>query len=214
MRQNLRILWLTTLALLLAAPIAADQGYWILRFGGIGVDSDLGFSEVDEDGTRIDLTTSTGSGAGLSAEYQTSERLGFEFGAMRTSSDVELSASFLDLALTVKDSMTPTTLSFGANVHVTPDSRGDLYLGPVVAYMQTNDVRFALMGESIDVRVDDAYGYGAVLGFDYPFGEADWVFCTSVRYLEADLDFRAPDGGRDTLAYDPLVFGIGLGYRF
>ncbi len=214
MRQSLRILWFAGLAGLIAVSAAADQGDWTLRFGGIGVDSDMGFSEVDEDGARVDLSTNTGAGVGVSAEFQRNPRVGVEIGAMQTSNDVELTASFLGMELlTVKDTMTPTTVSLGANFHLSPDARGDFYAGPVVAYMVPNDIRFTFQGESIDVQADNATGFGAVMGFDYPFGDQGWMFCTSLRYLEADLDF-VTEGDRDTLAYDPLVFGIGLGYRF
>ena len=202
--------------LLGAAPAAATEGEWTLRFGAPWVDSgpDLRFTE---EGSTIELAGQTGFGLGLSIERRMSDRLGWEFGATWTRSDVELRFSDpLFGTFVASDEMSPITLTAGPDIHLTPDSRADVYVGPLVAWVLNNDVAFSLLGETLDVKVDNNFAWGAVLGLDYPMGSEGWYFCGSVRYLESEADAAPADDPSDTdsLAIDPLMVAVGFGYRF
>lgn len=65
--------------------------------------------------------------------------------------------------------------------------------------------------ESVDVAVDDAPAYGAVLGLELRLARSLHPYL-DVRFLEADLDFQAV--GRTTpLEVGPVWVELGLGWR-
>jgi outer membrane protein W len=147
-----------------------------------------------------------------------SDRLGWELGLTRSQNDVGLRIVGPGRGNVFGDSdrMTPFTLTFGPDIHLTPESRMDLYFGPVVAYVLYNDVAFELQGEWADVALDDNFAWGGLLGLDYPFGDQGWYLCGSVRYLDADADATLQADPTETLslAVDPLMVAVGFGYRF
>ncbi len=206
------------LPLLTAAPsAAATDGGWQLRVAAPWVESGLDYRRV-EDGVRVQLLGQAGHGLGLALERRVSDRLGWELGLTWSRNEVDLwirgpgrGNLFGD-----RDQMTPLTLTFGPDIHLTPGSRADLYFGPVVAYVLNDDIAFETEGKWAEVAVDDGFAWGGLLGLDYPLGGRGWYLCGSVRYLEASADAlpRGESSEALSLAVDPLMVAVGFGYRF
>jgi outer membrane protein W len=97
------------------------------------------------------------------------------------------------------------TGSAGVNFHFFGRSRFDLYLGAFGGYtdFKTDDPNDEL---------DGTYSYGGVLGFDIGLTKNGLVLTTSVRYSVTDADATQFPGL--TVPYDPLVYQLGLGWRF
>ncbi|HEX4822891.1 MAG TPA: outer membrane beta-barrel protein [Candidatus Polarisedimenticolaceae bacterium] len=92
------------------------------------------------------------------------------------------------------------TGSVGINFHVFSRARVDLYLGPYLAYTFFGNV------------FNDAFGYGGLLGLDIGLTKKGLILTGSVRYTHTDADFKDVNGA--TYPYDPLVYQLGLGWRF
>jgi len=92
------------------------------------------------------------------------------------------------------------TGSAGVNFHFFGRSRFDLYLGAFGGYTDFSE------------DVDGAYSYGGVLGFDIGLTKNGLVLTTSVRYSVTDADSSTLPG--TSIPYDPLVYQLGLGWRF
>ena len=60
--------------------------------------------------------------------------------------------------------------------------------------------------------LDGAYNYGGVLGFDIGLTKNGLVLTTAVRYSVTDTDSASNPG--TSVPYDPLVYQLGLGWRF
>lgn len=212
-----RSLGVLGLALLVATPAAvATEGEWTVRVGAPWVESGLDYREV-EDGTTLQVVGQQGYGLGLSLERRYSERFGWEFGITWNQGDVDL--RFTDPLLgsfVATDTSAPITLSAGPDIHLTPNAKADLYFGPTIAYVLYNDLAFNLLGQTLDVSIDDGFAWGGVLGLDYPVGEEGWYFCSSIRYLDAEADATPEDDPSETVALsvDPLMVAVGFGYRF
>ena len=101
------------------------------------------------------------------------------------------------------------------NVHLTPDSRADLYVGPMVAYVVYSS--FELVTDPWFMRewfvTENDFGYGINLGLDVRVG-GGWLLCAALKYLDTTLEASPPDEGVGRSDIDPMIFSIGVGYRF
>lgn len=210
---------LAVAALVLAAAAGAQAGEetgWRLRV-------DFGFFDPAGDGIVIDTGTTTvrsdfdgGGGVGVRGEYRMSRRLGFEIGFFSGASvdvDVRVSSGTSTTAVEVSGF---TAFTPGLDVHLTPDAKVDLYLGPQLAWVNYSDVEVGVppdsAGTSVSVGTD--LGIGAILGLDVPVGERRrWMFQTSLRYMDTQMegDVATPRLDAD---FDPTIFSLGFGYRF
>ncbi len=187
---------------------------WRLRF-------DL--SQVNPSGTIVSANTErdsgigfdVGFGAGLRGEYQFTERFGVEFGVLSTG-EVDFASGLLTgrtrSGLGVS-SFTPTTM--GLNIHLTPNRPVDLYVGPLLALVGYSNI--SLWADSgaagASVSIDDDVGWGAILGFDVPFGDRGWMVQANVRYINTDMRDSGETRSFNS-KFDPVIFSLGVGYRF
>ena len=92
------------------------------------------------------------------------------------------------------------TGSVGVNFHVFSRARVDLYLGPYVSYTFFGNL------------FDDAFGYGGLLGLDVGLTKKGLLLTGSIRYTQTDADFTDINGA--TYPYNPLIYQLGIGWRF
>ncbi len=162
--------------------------------------------------------TDTGGGLGFNAEYRFSRRLGIDLGLFSGGS-VDIEAHTFRAGGTswvTYDSLTFTPLTAGLDIHLTPDSRVDLYACPMVALIQYGSLSWYDQpdGFATDVDFDEDFALGARLGIGVPFGRSRWSFQANVTYLDTSLKGRGPNGVRIDSGYDSTLFGLGAGYRF
>ena len=100
---------------------------------------------------------------------------------------------------TTSNSLAVWTGSFGTNFHFFGRSRFDLYLGIFGSYTAFSE------------DLDNAWGYGGVLGFDIALTKSGLALMTGVRYSQTGT--QEITSGTD-VQYDPLVYQLGLGWRF
>jgi hypothetical protein len=192
-----------------ARAAAAERG-WQLRVGGASAQPTAGGG----------FESSIGFGLGL--EYRASPRWGIEMGGISNEFEDELVIEVFDARLVVHQRLRSTTTLARLNLHLTPDRRADLYVGPVVGYARTGDLTVRLRGEvpgepdivgegRLETR--DELVWGAHLGLDVRLGESRSFLGGGVTFLKQPVTVRDA-GFVESFDIDPLVFHLGYGYRF
>jgi outer membrane protein W len=170
----------------------ADSANNIFRFGGAWVVPD---GQTTNNGVNLD--SEDGWGYFVDYERRLIPWLGIDMQVLYATPAFEATTAG---GSTASQSVTVWTGNFGVNFHLFARSRVDLYLGAFAGYT------------TFDTAVDDAFGYGAVLGFDIGLTKSGLVLTTGVRYSQTDADVTGNSGG--SVPYDPLVYQLGLGWRF
>ena len=191
--------------LLIAAPVQAHEaGKWVLR-GGIGTvapDSknlDLGdgvFVEVD-DGTSLVL----------SGTYMFSQNWAFDIlAAYPFSHDIDVAGG----KAASTDHLPPT---FSIQYHLVPDGNFQPYIGVGLNYTMffSTDTTGPLDGTNLDL--DDSFGFAWQVGADVLIGD-QWLLNFDLRGIDIETDAKLNGGDLGTVAIDPMVYSISLGYRF
>ena len=206
---------ISVLALMASAPQAdAQEDRWHIRFNGVLVEPDAQFS-LDDNNIGADGSV----GLGLAVERRFSRRLGLELGALFAEPDVNLDAAVGEGQISASNRIDFTSIHLGLNIHLTPDKPFDLYLGPVLAHVDYSDVRLPgqIGGQAVAVEVSssDNFTVGAQIGADIAFGASPWSLNLIARYLDSSLDAVAGEGGVvNQLEFDPLIAGVGFGFKF
>lgn len=210
--------WMLPIALTVVVLFAAgdsragEETGWRLRV-------DFGFFNPTGDGITIDTETTfsaeldSGAGIGVRSEYQWSRRLGVEFGFFSGAS-TNISVGSSGSASLEVSSFVP--FAVGLDVHLTPASRVDLYIGPQVAWVNYSGIKAASGSgsSSASLSVDTSVGAAAILGLDVPVGSRKkWTFQVNLRYFDTSIEGSA-SSGRVEADFDPTVFSLGFGYRF
>jgi outer membrane protein W len=102
---------------------------------------------------------------------------------------------------TTSNSVGVWTGSFGPNFHFFGRSRFDLYLGVFGSYTAFSET------------LDNAWGYGGVLGFDIALTKTGLALLTGVRYAKTGTNYVV-SGTSTSVDFDPLTYQLGLGFRF
>jgi outer membrane protein W len=188
---------------------------WRLHVDFAVVDPSGNFVVADVDGAGVQVGFDTVVGAGLRGEYQFSELLGVELGALGAGSAGVKTGVFGDLIGTAVGVSSFGSFTVGLNFHLAPNSSLDLYAGPFLAVVNYGnvDVQAGLGGVTTGESVDSDVSWGAIAGLDVPIGGRGWSFQTSLRYIDTKMT-----SGSDSLSFnsdfDPVVFSLGIGYRF
>jgi len=115
----------------------------------------------------------------------------------------------------------------GLNVHLTPGRKADLYAGPLVAYVTYSDMLIGVAGAPpgssvfltpVSVSFGSEIALGANIGVDVPISQRHWFFNADLKYLDASPDATLEGIGAlarsGSVAIEPLMVGVGFGYRF
>jgi len=192
-------------ALLLAVPASAHEGgTWIARAGVGTVQpesknldlSPAGFIEVD-DGTSLTLTLT----------YMFNQKWAFDvLAAWPFSHDIELGG----VKVASTDHLPPT---FSAQYHFMPDAKFQPYVGAGLNYTTffSTDTTGPLAGTKLDL--DDSFGLALQVGADIEINEK-WLVNVDFRYIDIETDARLDGAKLGTVAINPWVYALAVGYRF
>jgi len=202
----------TTVLVFATEARAQDEGGWRLRV-------DFGFFDPGGAGILIDTGTATfqsdfdgGGGVGVRGEYRWSRRMGVEAGFFSGASvDVGFSGG-----TSTAEISSFTVFAPGLDVHLTPEAKVDLYVGPQLALVNYSDLTTSVLPGFVgsSISVDSDVGFGAILGLDIPVGERNrWTFQTNLRYFDAKMNGVASTT-RLEADFHRTIFSLGFGYRF
>jgi outer membrane protein len=94
--------------------------------------------------------------------------------------------------------------------HFRPDQRFRPYVGAGLNYTRFTDVDIDVPG----VRIDrNSFGLAVQAGVDYKLSK-HWYFNVDVKYVDIDTDVRLNGTRLTTLKVDPMLYSVGVGYRF
>ena len=195
--------------------VNAGDSPWQIRFSGLSMNPTGDTVVVPDTGERIPFNAGNGYGFGFDLEYRASRLLGIDFGVLTATPVIDV---LIDEVGVISASAQPriTPVYAALNLHLTPDSPLDLYIGPVFAYV---------IYSSFDLVVDpwfltegfvtqNDFGIGVNLGLDIRLGDAGWMITTSFKYLDTTLVASPPDESIGRTDIDPMIFSVGFGYRF
>lgn len=201
---------------MVAFTASAGEPGWAIRVSGAWLDPDFAYRQVEGDEEiRIDVDSEIGFA--LDLEYRFSNRLGVDVGVTWVEFGTPLTVTVPDvITVRLDDDLRFTPLTAALNVYLTPSSAVDLYVAPMVAWVQYGDLEYELEGVGrLAVEIDDDLAWGGLVGVDVPIGEQGWMVTGAVSYLVTDLDGTdRTEGGRQSFDFDTLVIRLGLGYRF
>jgi outer membrane protein len=211
-------------ALWAAFPAVAEEGGWRLRLFGFYMGTGDQPTVTDDAGTILTTDNDAGAGIGLDAQYSLNGRLGLELGlALADHGDFRPAVALPGAVVDATDTMSVSMLSVGVNYNLTPSAAVDVYVGAVVALVDYDSFSISYdpsgvlpAGSPSNVRVDvdDDVGLGLQLGVDLPLDEEHWILHAKLRYLKSSMDGTGSGAAMPSVDYDPLVIGLGFGYRF
>jgi len=185
-------------ALPLAYSATADAQNWMARVRAIGV-----------------YPNASSSISGLDADSQWAPELDFTyFWTKNFATELILATTRHELSLNGmslgKVSVLPPTITL--QYHFTDLGAFKPYVGGGlnVTWFYNNDLKLG----NTPIDVDNSSVGGAVqAGFDYEFLKK-WFFNVDVKYIWMSTDVKAAGVTLTSLTLDPVVYGVGIGYRF
>jgi outer membrane protein len=212
--------------LLGAASVSAHEaGEFIVRVGAAQVDPN-----DDSDALKLNGGVLTGTEAevdddtqlGLTFTYMLTNHIGVGLLAA-TPFDHDIEA---DLGATTVDAGSSKQLPPTLTLQYFPmdsTSKFQPYVGVGVNYTAffdedvDSELEATLGLTGGDLELDDSFGWSAQVGFDYEINE-HWLINASIWYInietEAKFKFDQPVVIKTDVDIDPLVYMIGIGYKF
>ena len=189
------------IALFAAAPaMAQDQSFRIF------VTANWIMPQAEEDVT-LGLVNDTVKG-----EDETGYEAGFEWRAGKIIG-LEGSYMFADQGIEFGGdnvgSMDQKTITAALNFHIIPGKRFDLWVAPVVSWVDWSDFEFNQSFGGGTVPVDSQTAFGAAVGFDIGLGKTIAI-TGGLRYFSMDVQAE----NFEKFKLDPLIARVGLAFRF
>jgi hypothetical protein len=203
---------------------------WILRFGIVVADTN-GSTSVLVDPGSVEARLSGGGGGFANIEYAFLPWFGLEFGTTTIGSDVNVSTGVGQKHIgTSVDVLGMSALTLGANFRFVRTPTVNLYAGPMVSFNRYSQWSTSTgIGDGcwptkhdcddwvrLDSRNDSEVTWGAKVGIDIVLTKrGNWALSGALSYIDASYNFdQADGGGRGSIAYDPLMFSFGGGFRW
>lgn len=201
-----------------AVPAVADQGDILVRLRGIGV-----IPTHKSGGIAPDLLTS-----GLDPQpavvpevdftYMATKNIGLELILATSPHDLDGTGAISGLGNAAETMLLPPTLL--VQYHFDTGTGFKPYVGAginyTIAYSENASRSLEAVLGPTSVRAGDSLGWALQAGVDYFFNDR-WFVNLDVKYIDISLDVTLNSQGtiRTTeVDINPVVVGIGIGYRF
>lgn len=189
-----------------AAPAQAADGDWMMRGRLISImpnadaDGDISDLDVDDQFTfEVDFTRFFGKHLALELSLATASH-------DVTIPETDLATAASSFSLGSVDILPPSLI---LQWHFLPESTIKPYIGVGLNYTTF----YNATGFIQDLDFSDSISYAAQAGLDWKLGEKAYLNF-DVKYIGLESDVE--EGGSDlgTVTVDPLILGVGLGFRF
>ena len=186
-------------ALCLATSALADKGDWLVRLRAIDIKPDASSGPV----RGVDVDDKWAPEVDIS--YFITRNIALELILTYPQKhDVTLNGAHIG---SVKHLPPTLTLQY----HFAPEAGFRPYVGAGVNY-----TRFSGVNLNAPPRLDtenSSVGWALQAGFDVPIAK-NMVFNVDVKKIKIETDLFTPVGYLTTLKIDPLIVGVGLGWKF
>ena len=196
---------------------AHEKGDKIFRAGvGVVAPDNPVFSDSDDD---IAIDVDDGTSLTLTGLYMLSDNWGFEIlASWPFSHDVSLgtvSPGSADVKFAETKHLPPT---FSMQYHFLPSGKLQPYAGLGLNYTTFFDTNVDenIVGSSVDLDLDDSFGFAAQLGADVILNDK-WMLNFDFRYINIETDATLTDGSDVTttkLEINPWVYSVNIGFKF
>lgn len=197
----------------LAGPVYAGAGDFYVRAGVSAMDPDTGsesFSTIPRSGVRLDSDVTLAGTLG----WFVTDVVALEISSsLPYSPDLEGNQRLKDLGIgNIGDvNYVPTYLTM--NFFIEDPSAVTPYLGAGVAFNKFYDENARLSG--LDVNLDSTFDPTVLAGVELDFGTPVLVnFDVRYTLLDTDAKFSGAIDETVEMEIDPVVFTLGVGYRF
>ncbi|TYC62927.1 OmpW family protein [Marinobacter sp. BW6] len=204
---------LSLLGMSLAAPVLAEAGDFYVRAGVSAMDPDTGsesFSAIPRSGVRLESDVTLGGALG----WFVTDSVALEISSsLPYSPDIEGNQRLKDLGLgNIGDvKYAPTYLT--VNLFIDDTSAVTPYLGAGVAFNKFYDESATPAG--LDVNLESTFTPTFLAGVELDFGVPVMVnFDVRYTLLETDAQFSGAIDETVEMEINPVVFTLGVGYRF
>ena len=190
---------LAVMAVSMAIPAVADDGDgpWLVRMRAVHMQVDNGTSN------GVDLELEDRSFPEIDFSYFFTPHLAAELILTYPQKhDVELNGAGIG---SIRH-LPPTLLM---QYHFTPHNRFKPYVGAGLNYTRLTSVDLPA-GVSVD---RNSFGLAVQAGFDYRLTR-HWYLNVDAKYIDIDTDVKAGGTKLTTLEVDPMLYSVGIGYRF
>ncbi len=209
--------FLILMAVSLFAPALAQDGSWLFRFRAISIEPNEDTDTILDTGTSVAVDGAIVPEVDLS--YYFNSRWSLEVIAATAEHDLTTRNGALGGANAGSVWLLPPTFTFQYHF-LTPDRGADLYAGLGVNYtlFYSYDLSEDLAGLGLtDVDFSSSFGLAGNLGVNFKISER-WVFNIDAKYIDiqtdATLETAGPDLDEISVDINPLVLGVGFGFRF
>lgn len=204
---------ISMLGMVLATQAHGAAGDLLVRAGVSAMDPDTGsesFSSISRSAVRLDSdVTLSGSVAWFFTDYAAAEISS----SLPYSPNLEGNARLKDLGIgNIGDvKYVPTYLTL--NLYIQDPSAVTPYLGAGVAFNKFYDENARLSG--LDVNLDSTFDPTFLAGVELDFGTPVLVnFDIRYTLLDTDAQFSGAINETVEMEINPVVFSLGVGYRF
>lgn len=201
---------------MIAAPLVADAGDWILRVRAINISPDESSEQIGDLGSTVAVDSATVPEVDVT--YMFSPNLGVEVVAAIADHDLSARGGAVAGADLGTVSILPPTVVL--QWHPFPAGLLDFYLGAGVNYTNFYDYDLSddLAGLGVtDIEFDSSFGLAADVGLNIWLGES-FHLNGDIKYAQISTDAKIKVGGDtlDTVSVDidPWIFGVGVGWKF
>ncbi len=199
-------------------PAAAEEGDWLVRLRGIVVAPTESASDVLPGFPGGSVGVENAVVPELDFTYFITDNIGAELILATSPHDIQGEGVLAGLG-EIGDLMAlPPTLTL--QYHFNPNGRLRPYAGVGVNYtiFYSEDASDSLMNAvgPTSLDVDDSVGVAFQLGVDYALNDR-WFLNADIKYIQIDTTATLNSGGTINtvdIDLDPIVAGVGVGYRF
>lgn len=208
--------FLIVMLAMLAMPVVADAGDWILRVRGIGVNPNDSSQEIGETGSTVAVDSA--ATVEVDVTWMFAKSFGLELIAATTKHDLTASGGALNNASLGSVKVLPPTLTF--QWHPFPGGLLDFYVGAGLNFTLFYD--YALSEDLADIGVTDikfsnSTGLSGNIGLSVYIGD-HFHINGDIKYIQlsTDADIKVGNDTLDKVTTDinPWVYGIGVGWKF
>jgi outer membrane protein len=218
-RQSILTVIAVVLCLGNSAAFAVEKGDWLLRLRGIGIVPTDDSSSITPDLLTSGLDPQAAIVPEIDITYMVTKNIGIELIAATSKHDFDgLGPALGGLDGVAEAWLLPPTLLL--QYHFLPDGKFRPYVGAGINYTITYAENAQRSLENIlgptKVTADNSLGWAVQAGFDYELNER-WFLNFDVKYITINVDMKLDSGGtirRIDQGIDPVVIGVGIGYRF
>lgn len=197
---------------------AAAEGDWLVRLRAIGVLPTETVSDVLPGFPGGSAEVDNAYVPELDFTYFITDNIGAELILATSPHDLQGTGSLAALGEIADVMALPPTLTF--QYHLNPQGSVRPYVGVGVNYtiFYNEDASSSLIGAvgPTTVSVDDTVGVAYQIGVDFDLNER-WFLNADVKYIQIDTTATLNSGGAINtvdIDLDPIVAGVGVGYRF